>query len=139
MIQKSSETLLLLPEARSSSMSRRFVEHALARWRLDALSDVAVLLTSELVTNAIVHAQTEVAVTITRDDSRTITVAVSDGSQGEPRLQRHSEDAATGRGLGILDALASSWDVVSGADGKTVTFTLRHPTVPESRSSFDRR
>jgi anti-sigma regulatory factor (Ser/Thr protein kinase) len=139
MIQKSSETLLLPPEARSSSMSRRFVEHALTRWQLDALSDVAVLLTSELVTNAIVHAQTEVAVTITRDDSRTITVAVSDSSCGEPRMQRHSADSATGRGLGILDALASSWDVVSGTAGKTVSFTLRHPSIPRSRSSFDRR
>ena len=139
MIQKSSETLLLPPEARSSSMSRRFVEHALTRWQLGALSDVAVLLTSELVTNAIVHAQTEVVVTITRDDARTITVAVSDSSCSAPRLQRHSDDAATGRGLGILDALASSWDVVSGTHGKTVTFTLRHPTVPESRSSFDPR
>jgi hypothetical protein len=86
-----------------------------------------------------VHAQTEVAVTITRDDSRTITVAVSDGSPSEPRIHRHSVDAATGRGLGILDALASSWDVVSGSAGKTVTFTLRHPTVPESRSPFDGR
>ena len=138
MIQKARETLLLAPEARSSSMSRRFVEHALARWQLDALSDVAVLLTSELVTNAIVHAQTEVAVTITRDDSRTITVAVSDSSRSQPRFQRYSEDAATGRGLGILDALAYSWEVVPGAAGKTVTFTLRHPTVPESRSSADR-
>jgi anti-sigma regulatory factor (Ser/Thr protein kinase) len=139
MIQKSSETLLLPPEARSSSMSRRFVEHALARWQLDALSDVAVLLTSELVTNAIVHAQTEVAVTITRDDSRTITVAVTDSSRSQPRILRHSDDAATGRGLGIIDALASSWDVVSGTGGKTVTFTLCHPTVPESRSAFELR
>jgi anti-sigma regulatory factor (Ser/Thr protein kinase) len=138
-IQKSTETLLLPPEARSSSMSRRFVEQALARWELDPLCDVAVLLTSELVTNAIVHAQTEVAVTITRDDPRTITVAVSDNSRSEPRRLHHSDDSATGRGLGILDALASSWDVVTGADGKTVTFTLCHPAVPESRSSFDRR
>lgn len=139
MIQKSSETLLLPPEARSSSMSRRFVEHALSRWQLEAMSDVAVLLTSELVTNAIVHAQTEVAVTITRDDPRTITVAVSDGSRSEPRLHRHSDDAATGRGLGILDALASSWGVLSGTDGKTVTFTLCHPAVPEAPSPVDLR
>jgi anti-sigma regulatory factor (Ser/Thr protein kinase) len=134
-IAKSSETLRLPPEARSSSMSRRFVEHALARWQLQALSDVAVLLTSELVTNAIVHAQTEVAVTITRDDSRTVTVAVSDRSRSEPRRARHSDESATGRGLGILDALASSWNVAVGSDGKTVTFTLSHPTVPESRSA----
>lgn len=139
MIQKSTETLRLPPVARSSSMSRRFVERALARWELDDLCDVAVLLTSELVTNAIVHAQTEVAVTITRDDPRTISVAVSDNSRSEPRPQRHTDDSATGRGLGILDALASSWGVVSDPGGKTVTFTLRHPAVPRSRSSSDRR
>ena len=97
------------------------------------------LLTSELVTNAIVHAQTEVEVTITRDDLRTITVAVSDSSCNSPRLQRHAEDAATGRGLGILDALAASWDVVSGAEGKTVRFTLCDPAASEARSSFDWR
>ena len=99
------------------------------RWDLDGLCDVAVLLTSELVTNAIVHAQTEVAVTITRDDQSTITVAVSDSSRNEPRVQRHTDDAATGRGLGILDALASSWGVISGAAGKTVTFTLHQQTA----------
>ena len=66
--QESKQTLLLPPEARSSSRSRRFVQGALARWQLESLADVAVLLTSELVTNAIVHAQTEVEVTITRDD-----------------------------------------------------------------------
>ena len=100
---------------------------ARARWRAGSsspLADVAVLLTSELVTNAIVHAQTEVEVTITRDDPRTITVAVSDSSRSEPRLHRHTDDSATGRGLGILDALAASWGVVSGARGKTVSFTL---------------
>jgi anti-sigma regulatory factor (Ser/Thr protein kinase) len=139
MIQKASETLVLPPEARSSSMSRRFVQHALARWQLEALVDVAVLLTSELVTNAIVHAQTDVEITITRDDAHTVTVAVSDSSRSEPRMQRHTDDSATGRGLGILDALASSWDVVTDAEGKTVSFTLRHSQVPQSRSSFDRR
>ena len=139
MIQKASETLVLPPEARSSSMSRRFVQHALTRWQLDALIDVAVLLTSELVTNAVVHAQTDVEITITRDDARTITVAVSDNSRTEPRLHQHPDDSATGRGLGILDALASSWDVVSRNEGKTVRFTLRHPQVPQSRSSLDRR
>jgi hypothetical protein len=56
-------------------------------------------------------------------------VAVSDSSCSAPRLHRHAEDAATGRGLGILDALAASWDVVSGTDGKTVRFTLSDPAA----------
>ena len=122
--QETKQTLVLPPEARSSSLSRRFVQGALARWQLESLADVAVLLTSELVTNAIVHAQTEVEVTITRDDPRTVTVAVTDSSRSQPRLHRHTDDSATGRGLGILDALANSWRVVSGARGKTVSFTL---------------
>lgn len=135
MTDQSSESLLLPPEARSPSASRRFVAHALAGWGLDALTDTAVLLTSELVTNAIVHAQTEVAVTITRDDRRSVTVAVSDRSPMAPRVQRHADDATTGRGLGILDMLASSWKVLSEGAGKTVMFTLRQPTVTEARRS----
>jgi anti-sigma regulatory factor (Ser/Thr protein kinase) len=129
-----SETLRLPPEARSSSASRRFVESTLSGWELEALADTAVLLTSELVTNAIVHAQTDVAVTITRDDPRTVTVSVSDGSAGQPRLQRHAPDSATGRGLGILDTLASSWRVIQQGSGKTVVFTLHHAVVPEARA-----
>jgi anti-sigma regulatory factor (Ser/Thr protein kinase) len=132
MSQKTSETLLLPPEARSSSRSRRFVESALARWELGQLCDAALLLTSEVVTNAIVHAQTEVAVTITRDDADTVTIAVTDGSPNDPRIQRHSPDSATGRGLGILDVLASSWRVIHQSGGKTVSFTLKATRPPES-------
>lgn len=134
MSQNSSETLLLPPEARSSSRSRRFVEGALSRWQLGQLCDAAVLLTSEVVTNAIVHAQTEVRVTITRDDANTVTIAVTDGSTNEPRIQRHSPDSATGRGLGILDVLASSWRVIQQTGGKTVSFTLVAPRSADSWS-----
>lgn len=134
MIDQYRDSLLLQPEARSSSVSRQFIARALARWELEALTDTAVLLTSELVTNAIVHAQTAITVTITRDDYRTITVAVTDHSKTIPRLQHHVNDAATGRGLGILDSLATSWTVVPEDVGKTVKFTLRHPSVPEART-----
>ena len=58
MIDQRTESVVLPPEARSPSASRRFVERALMRWELEPLTDTAVLLTSELVTNAIVHAQT---------------------------------------------------------------------------------
>ncbi len=82
------------------------------------------LLTSELVTNAVVHAQTEVAVTITRRDRHTVSVSVRDGSSLAPRPATHPDDSMTGRGLGILDMLADSWSVDTEAGGKTVTFTL---------------
>ena len=134
-IDQVSESVVLAPEARSPSASRRFVERALTRWELDVLADTAVLLTSELVTNAIVHAQTEVAVTIRREGRHTVSVSVTDGSATFPRLASHSSDAATGRGLGILDMLASSWEVVTAPEGKTVTFTLQHLTVPDACNS----
>ncbi len=135
MSRTSSETLLLPPEARSSSRSRRFIAGALARWQLESLCDAAVLLTSEVVTNAIVHAQTDVTVTITREDPNTVTIAVSDGSHNDPRIQRHSPDSATGRGLGILDVLASSWRVVHQSGGKTVSFTLELPRPSDWRAA----
>jgi len=133
-IEHSVETLVLPPEARSPAQSRRFVARALANWGMQALVDPAVLLTSELVTNAVVHAQTDVVVTIRREDRECITISVYDGSLRPPRIAPHSDDAATGRGLGILDTLASSWEVQTvGSAGKTVSFSLRGPGVPKAR------
>jgi anti-sigma regulatory factor (Ser/Thr protein kinase) len=123
-IDQATESLLLAPDARAPSASRRFVKDALARWDLAELTDTAVLLTSELVTNAIVHAQTEVAVTIRREDRESVTVSVHDGSSIQPRMSAHAEDATTGRGLAILEQLAASWEVVRQGAGKTVLFTL---------------
>ena len=124
MTDEAIESLLLAPEARSPSVSRRFVKEALARWELEELTDTAVLLTSELVTNAIVHAQTEVAVTIHREDRLSVTISVQDGSTMRPRLAPHADDSATGRGIEILEELATSWAVIPLAGGKTVRFTL---------------
>jgi anti-sigma regulatory factor (Ser/Thr protein kinase) len=127
-IDQATESLLLAPEARAPSASRRFVKEALARWELDALTDTAVLLTSELVTNAIVHAQTEVAVTIRRKNRDSVTISVQDGSSIQPRVSAHAEDSTTGRGISILDQLAASWEVIRHRAGKTVLFTLQVPS-----------
>lgn len=124
-IDHATDSLLLAPEARAPSASRRFVRDALARWGLDELTDTAVLLTSELVTNAIVHAQTEVAVTIRRDSLGSVIISVGDGSTIQPRMSAHAEDATTGRGLAILEQLAGSWEVIRHGAGKTICFTLR--------------
>jgi anti-sigma regulatory factor (Ser/Thr protein kinase) len=123
-IDQATESLLLAPDARAPSASRRFVAAALARWELADLTDTAVLLTSELVTNAIVHAQTEVAVTIRRENRGGVTISVHDGSSIQPRRSAHAEDATTGRGLAILEQLAASWEVIRQGAGKTVLFTL---------------
>lgn len=124
MISQATESLQLAPQPRAPSASRRFVREALARWELSELTDTAVLLTSELVTNAVVHAQTEVAITIRLEDRESVSIAVTDGSSIQPRLTAPAHDATTGRGLAILDQLAASWEVVRQGAGKTVRFRL---------------
>jgi anti-sigma regulatory factor (Ser/Thr protein kinase) len=126
---RATESLVLTAQARAPSQSRRFVKETLARWDLEVLTDTAVLLISELVTNAIVHAQTDIAVTVEREGFASVAISVQDGSSVQPRLTAHAADSTTGRGLEILDELAASWSVVAHEAGKTVRFTLRTDDV----------
>ncbi|MFJ2022457.1 ATP-binding protein [Streptomyces sp. NPDC087897] len=88
----------------------------LARTRLDAWDlgrdacEAAVLIVSELVTNAVVHtASTRVVCELSRPGGR-LRIAVQDqGHQpGGPRLRRSSDDEH-GRGLLLVDAMSSAW------------------------------
>ena len=111
------------PAARSVVLARREVRSALTRWGLDALVDAAQLLTSELVTNSVLHARTPVTVTVTRAGGN-VRVAVSDVSPIEPAIRRHSMTSTTGRGLQMLASLADDWGSEVTRSGKTVWFTL---------------
>lgn len=109
--------------------ARAFVAATLAAWDLDDLSEVALLLTSEVVTNAIVHARTTFRLTLELDEPDLI-VEVSDGSPAEPAAlaasDLGSDDAVHGRGLQLVDALAGSWGWRRAANGeKVVWFLLR--------------
>jgi anti-sigma regulatory factor (Ser/Thr protein kinase) len=102
---------------------------ALSEWGLDALGDTAALLTSEVVTNAVLHARTDIDVTVTRLDEG-VTIEVSDGSRRAPVRRSQIDDATTGRGIALLEQLAAQWDVTLRADGKTVRFTLSEAVDP---------
>ena len=93
------------------------------------------LLTSELVTNAVLHAATPVTVTLRRD-AEAIRVEVADQSPQLPTLKSYGEDAATGRGLHLVSALADSWGSRRREDGKVVWFELGD-APPESEISAD--
>ncbi|MCW2542888.1 MAG: hypothetical protein JWM40_440 [Frankiales bacterium] len=118
-----SAELVLPPDVSSVGVGRRFVRETLARWDLDRLTDTAVLLTSEVVTNSVLHARTEIVLSV-RNDGGTVTISVHDGSPHLPRPRLHSVDATTGRGLELLDRLAQEWHVDADRDGKTLTFTV---------------
>jgi len=115
--------------ARSVTAARRFVVDALNSWGRDELADTAALLTSEVVTNAVLHARTVMDVVV-RLLSDGVVVEVTDGSRHSPRGRQPTLESTTGRGLELLDRLASAWDVQVSPTGKTVRFTLKDGVDP---------
>jgi anti-sigma regulatory factor (Ser/Thr protein kinase) len=107
----------------SAARARRFTEETLASWSCDALVEPARLLVSELVVNAIIHAQSAASLRLEQEGS-VLRVSVADGSTSVPKRRPYSPTATTGRGLMILDAVADDWGVEIGPDGKVVWFEL---------------
>ena len=114
--------LHLPPEPRVVPQARAFVlEHAPP---LSAQSrDVLELLTSELVTNAVIHARTVLEVGVTTGAWHVL-VTVHDLDVGHQEVEPYGRDG--GRGLGLVAALAERWDTTTHADGgKTAWFRVR--------------
>jgi serine phosphatase RsbU (regulator of sigma subunit)/anti-sigma regulatory factor (Ser/Thr protein kinase) len=121
------------PEPAAAAAARRFVRQTLQSWDIaerspeaDRLVDDAVLLTSELVTNAVVHAGTALDVTC-RMASGELEIAVRDRhpARSLPDIpQAASMSAERGRGLLLPSALASSWGVTYARTAKAVWFRM---------------
>jgi hypothetical protein len=106
----------------STTRARHWVSAHLGDFPLE-VSECAALLTSELVTNAVLHASTPLSVTLHVLSGR-IRVDVADGSPVIPALKEYGPDAATGRGLTLFNTLASDWGVHPVDGGKIVWFEL---------------
>ena len=124
------QTLALTPDASSVRNGRQFVASILNEWGLDELAETAVLLTSELLTNSVLHARTDIALTVQRRDDTSVDICVRDGSRHTPRRRRHAHDATTGRGIELLERLAQEWAVTTDEGGKTIRFTVALGTDP---------
>jgi anti-sigma regulatory factor (Ser/Thr protein kinase) len=88
----------------------------------DGLVGDAVLLTSELVSNAVLHAATPFQVEISVDGP--IRVVVRDGSADPPLVQQAGPDEPGGRGLFLVHSLATRWGYEVTPTGKSVWFEL---------------
>ncbi|MGH9076036.1 MAG: ATP-binding protein [Acidimicrobiales bacterium] len=89
-----------------------------------ALAEVAALLVSELTTNAVLHAGTDIDVVVAITGTR-LRVEVGDASTVAPTLRPPvGAPTGTGHGLSIVDALADDWGVAAGGGGKLVWFEL---------------
>jgi anti-sigma regulatory factor (Ser/Thr protein kinase) len=126
----SAERQIALPgELTSVRQGRLFARDVVRDWGLDSLADDVQLATSELITNAVRHAGTDVVLSLRLDTS--LTVEVQD-SHPELRRQEVAADdvlATSGRGLHIVAAVSSEWGVRRVRDGKAVWFTLALPDV----------
>ena len=108
------------------SVARLFIRNLCKEWGASSVCDVAELLSSELVTNAVIHARSAVELQAVYDDMSVLRIDVYDRSpvavSAEPR--QASEGAEGGRGLAIVAKLSCRWGVDSLAQGKRVWFTL---------------
>ena len=104
--------------------ARRFVRGALESVEADpVVIETAELLTTELVTNAIVHVGCKSELFI-RAAGGVVRVEVTDPDDRLPAMAAPNADALNGRGLVIVNGLASAWGVEPTARGKTVWFEL---------------
>ncbi|SDO73558.1 SpoIIE family protein phosphatase [Actinacidiphila guanduensis] len=128
------------PVGRSVAVARAFVRDTLHGWGFADIVDDAVVLTSELVTNAVVHAGTAADVTCLRYDTA-VRVEVADHyPEREVPMQTRGRqfretDNEGGRGLLLCAALASRWGVEYSPSGKDVWFQLDLPERPAGTRS----
>lgn len=116
------------PVAQSARAARRFVGDSLADRLPASAVEVAVLLTSELVSNAVMHAGPhppgeQLGVRVRRS-SRRVRIEVSDHGGGVPSVAEATADGHGGRGLMLVAALSSAWGVEPDGSGKVVWFEL---------------
>ncbi|MGZ8804906.1 MAG: ATP-binding protein [Microbacterium sp.] len=107
----------------SVGAARRFTRAALSRHAIAPETvDIAILLVSELATNAIVHASSKVRLRIRVGDD--VRVEVSDVSADAPTITSGESERESGRGLELVSNLADGWDWIPRAGGKVVWFAL---------------
>ncbi|MET8294149.1 SpoIIE family protein phosphatase [Streptomyces sp. NPDC005180] len=124
------------PQGRSVAAARAFVRDTLQGWGFADIVDDAVVLTSELVTNAVVHAGTQAEVLCLRAEGG-VRVEIADRYPERELPLRHPDerpyadpDRENGRGLMLCAAIATRWGVEYTPTHKHVWFRLDLPDRP---------
>ena len=121
----------------SVSGARHFVTDLLGDRYPELVREDVALMVSELAANAVLHAATDFAVSLTERLDE-LEVGITDRNAKLPHLARPT--ALGGRGLGIVDTLAVAWGCREADEGKTVFFLVRLPFARlGSRSRSGRR
>jgi PAS domain S-box-containing protein len=113
----------LPPQPSSVAEARRHVRDFLEGAGREDLLEPALLLVSEIVTNALLHAGTEVDLS-GRLEGSGVRIEVGDGSTHLPSRRRYAPTSGTGRGLLMLESMVDDWGVTRRDQGKTVWFQI---------------
>ena len=100
----------------SPAIARRFVKETLEKWGMEGVLDATLLVVSELVTNAVIHASSAATLRLGRTES-SVRVEVLDAGAGSPAPHVATDDGEGGRGLLLVAAVSAAWGVESTADG----------------------
>jgi anti-sigma regulatory factor (Ser/Thr protein kinase) len=121
------DEVVMLPDGpEGARFARRAMRRAADLWKLDRdTTETALLLVSELATNAIRHGAPPVRLLLRLDQDR-LRVEVTDSSPALPQLGHPGPDQTSGRGLQIVQQLAAKWGAraLPRRVGKTVWFDL---------------
>ncbi|NAZ80891.1 ATP-binding protein [Kineococcus sp. R8] len=123
--------MVLPPTPKSVGVARWLIGEWCTPWvRAKELQEDTVesvlLLASEVVTNAVVHGDGMVHVSLERLGSTTLRIEVADDGGGMPLIGAQREDAESGRGMAMVELLSSRWgtDLAVGPLGKMVWFEV---------------
>ncbi|WP_241251322.1 ATP-binding SpoIIE family protein phosphatase [Candidatus Protofrankia californiensis] len=125
-------------EPESAVHARSALARILAGQRLAAVADDALLLVSEVVTNAVLHARSDLVLRVHQEGDR-LRVSVEDREGARmPRRRTPRDDGESGWGLLIVDVLAHGWGVETTGDGKRVWFDLMIPASGNADRTLSR-
>ncbi|MFF9312296.1 SpoIIE family protein phosphatase [Streptomyces sp. NPDC014748] len=125
-------TLLTVAQAEPErvAVARQQLRQLLHDWSSEEQVDSAVLLLSEMLTNVLVHTDTDallLAEVSGERGERRMRVEVTDAGDDLPHKRRPGELASSGRGLVLIELLADAWGVEPRGVGKSIWFELYEP------------
>jgi anti-sigma regulatory factor (Ser/Thr protein kinase) len=117
-------TVALAGRPASVRNARVFTAHVLGEGGVEAsVIELAVLLVSELVTNAALHAGGDVRMKV-HFDAYWVRIEVEDNGRGRPLVRPFTTDQPNGRGLGVVDTFATDWGTERHTNRKVVWFEI---------------
>ncbi|HET6817499.1 MAG TPA: ATP-binding protein [Mycobacteriales bacterium] len=122
---------------KAAPTARRFVHQELAKVITAELLEDVLLMTTEMVTNVVLHARTDVHLGVTHDGTNVLVTVQDHNSAGPAERARNAEEgqlAESGRGMQIIERLADDfgWSRMPDRHGKVMWFVLAIPQASAS-------